>query len=453
MEKHDYKLLNKQTLSRRTLNRQVGIIAQAMELPYYKLHSLFNYWESSMKYVPSHELFLPQHIRTILTKLAHWLPVEGDPVFMVLVFLILTEDNPFTRAADKGQSINPLSLAIARRDLETLECLARTGSKRLFDILALINGSLTLDFDGISICDKACDRSLLPEFQRMLDLFASPTPWSVHIHELERWHRKWGHGIALCQMVFEAKDRYSEDLLTEYFLFKPLLNASIPHPADFIGYEDERNAVRENTRRFLAGLPAHDMLLSGDRGTGKSSTVKLMLREFSAQGLRFISTENSVDKLKIIFTVVRNQRWKYILFIDDISFSGFGNSALEFRSLIQGDLTDRPSNVIFYVTSNRRTIVRMDVDDTDKQNTRVSDEDRQEILALSDRFGLKVWFQMPTQEEYLDIVRGLAKQYKITLPEEELVQQALTWERWNNVRSPRSAQQFVRSLVTTPLPE
>lgn len=452
MDKADYKLLNKITLSKRILNRQVGIISHAGNLPYYDLKALYSILDDDFRYAQNHELFFPHNLYKTLIKLAPWLPREGDPLFLLLVFHILTAHNPFTRAASEGRTINPLTLAIAKRELENLEAIARTGAKRIFDILALINGYQPLEFDGISVCDEPCERTLLPEFQRVLDLFASPVSWGNHIPELERWHRKWGCGMALYHLTFEIKNKLSD--IPDDYSFKPLLNTTIPHPGDFIGYEDERNAVHENTSRFVAGLPAHDLLLYGDRGTGKSSTVKLMLREFSSQGLRMIATLNDIDTIKQLFTVVRNQRWKYILFIDDISFDSWKtSSALEFRSLIQGDLVDRPKNVIFYVTSNRRTIVRMETDDTDKHGKQVSAEDRQEILALSDRFGLKVWFQTPTQEQYLDIVRGLARQYGIAMAEDELVGKALQWERWNNVRSPRTAHQFVRSLVSTPLPD
>ncbi len=449
MDKHEYKLLNKNTLSKRTLNRQVGIVSHAGHMPYYNLRNIYMFLEKSFRHCDYYDLLSPENLYKILVKMAPWLPREGDPVFLVLVFLILTSDNPFTKAASEGRTINPLTLAIAKRELESLEVIARTGAKRVFDIFSMTKACQPLEFDGISVCDEPCERTPLPEFQRMLDLFASPVAWGNHIPELERWHRKWGYGVGIHHLAFN----FENDSIYG-FDFTPLFNTAIPHPSDFIGYEDERTTIRENTRRFVEGLPAHDMLLYGDRGTGKSSTIKLMLREFSGQGLRMIATDNNVKLLTELFSTVRNHRWKYILFIDDISFESWqSSSALEFRSLIQGDLIDRPKNVIFYVTSNRRTIVRMETDDTESHSSKLSAEDRQEILALSDRFGVKIWFQTPTQEQYLDIVRGLARQYGIAMAEDELVGKALQWERWNNVRSPRTAHQFIRSLVTTPLPD
>ncbi len=446
MDTREYKFLTRETRYRQALSRQRDIIAQAASLEYYDLCELYRTASIQPRDAPPHTLFAPGNINALTQALSAWLPAEGDPVFLLIVFLLLTADNPCTRAASAARPVNPLTLSIAKRELDLLECVARAGSRRIFAILSLVAGLPPLDFDGISQCDETVTRTLLPEFQRMLDLFASPAPWSSHIPELERWHRKWGYGTGLYHLSFEIEHNALDGLS-----FKPLANCAIPCTDDFFGYTDERETVRQNTLRFIQGLPAHDMLLYGDRGTGKSSTVRLMLREFADQGLRIISTSNNTDVLKKMFPAVRNQRWKYIFFIDDISFDSWGNnSALEFRSLIQGDLTDRPSNVVFYVTSNRRTIIRMDTADTDSADPRLSAEDKQEILALSDRFGLKVWFQTPTQEQYLAIVHGLARQHRLGIPENELERQALQWERWHNVRSPRTAQQFVRSLMKTP---
>ena len=183
MDKAEYKLLNKNTLSKRTLNRQVGIVSHAGHMPYYNLRNIYMFLEKSFRHCDYYDLLSPENLYKILVKMAPWLPREGDPVFLVLVFLILTSDNPFTRAASEGRTINPLTLAIAKRELESLEVIARTGAKRVFDIFSMTKACQPLEFDGISVCDEPCERTPLPEFQRMLDLFASPVAWGNHIPE------------------------------------------------------------------------------------------------------------------------------------------------------------------------------------------------------------------------------------------------------------------------------
>ncbi|HHY80072.1 MAG TPA: ATP-binding protein, partial [Thermoanaerobacter sp.] len=209
---------------------------------------------------------------------------------------------------------------------------------------------------------------------------------------------------------------------------------------DLIGYEEERKIVIENTVAFLKGFPANNVLLYGDKGTGKSSTVKALLNELYKEGLRFIEiNKNDIKDLSYILDIIKDRGMKFILFFDDLSFDESEVEYKELKSVLEGGVEILPSNVVIYATSNRRHIVTENIEDNELHNT----DAREEKLSLSDRFGITVTFVSPSQEEYLKIVKGLAQKHNIEIEWNFLKEKALQWAIWHNGRSPRSAKQFI----------
>ncbi|MBE3593035.1 MAG: ATP-binding protein [Thermoanaerobacter sp.] len=212
---------------------------------------------------------------------------------------------------------------------------------------------------------------------------------------------------------------------------------------DLIGYEEERKIVIENTVAFLKGFPANNVLLYGDKGTGKSSTVKALLNEFYKEGLRLIEiNKNDVGDLSYIIDIIKGRGMKFILFFDDLSFDESEVEYKELKSVLEGGVEILPSNVVIYATSNRRHIVTENIEDNELHNT----DAREEKLSLRDRFGITVTFVSPSQEEYLKIVKGLAQKHNIEIEWNLLKEKALQWAIWHNGRSPRSAKQFIDHL-------
>ncbi|MGI1690785.1 ATP-binding protein [Thermoanaerobacter uzonensis] len=212
---------------------------------------------------------------------------------------------------------------------------------------------------------------------------------------------------------------------------------------DLIGYEEEHKIVIENTKALLKGFPANNVILYGDKGTGKSSTVKALLNEFYKEGLRLIEiSKNEVGDLSYIIDIIKDRGMKFILFFDDLSFDESEVQYKELKSILEGGVEVLPSNVVIYATSNRRHIVTEDIEDNELHNT----DAREEKLSLSDRFGITVTFVSPSQEEYLKIVKGLAQKHNIEIEWNFLKEKALKWAIWHNGRSPRSAKQFIDHL-------
>jgi predicted AAA+ superfamily ATPase len=230
--------------------------------------------------------------------------------------------------------------------------------------------------------------------------------------------------------------------------------------SDLSGYEDQRAIVIDNTLRFLEGKPANNILLYGDRGTGKSATVKALCNEYADRGLRLLELrKQDLFHLTRILVALSSRALFFILFIDDLSFENIDDSFTRLKALLEGGAGTKPANVLIYATSNRRHLVRERFADRPGPAETADGEVRafdtmQEQFSLADRFGLTVVYAAPNQEEYLSIAEFLGRKRGL-LPageaagaeEAEALKQfrenALRWERWFNGRSPRTAVQYV----------
>ncbi|MDD3428687.1 MAG: ATP-binding protein [Oscillospiraceae bacterium] len=212
------------------------------------------------------------------------------------------------------------------------------------------------------------------------------------------------------------------------------------------GYERERAKVIANTRALLEGRPANNVLLYGDAGTGKSSTVKAVANAFKQEGLRLIEVKkNQLYQIPDIVETLSANPLKFILFIDDLSFSSNDNDFAALKAILEGSVSARGSNLAVYATSNRRHLVKESFSDRDGDEIHLADT-MQELMSLSARFGLTITYSRPDKDLYCSIVRNLAQQYNIDLQEEQLMIKAEAHAIRNGGRSPRVAKQFVELL-------
>lgn len=226
----------------------------------------------------------------------------------------------------------------------------------------------------------------------------------------------------------------------------------VAHPhlfdlADLVGIDDIRDEVLRNTAQFVAGLPANNVLLWGERGCGKSSLVKGLLKPFAEQGLRLIELKcRDIMSLPEITALLRDQPYRFVLFCDDLSFDEGEGDFRALKTLLDGDLEQRPANLLIYATSNRRHLMPERMEDNTGGGEIHPEEAVGEKLALSDRFGLSLGFYCFDQDEYLAVVRRYAQQRKLDLTDDELRDKALKWSRFSGRRSGRSALQFIDDL-------
>lgn len=212
-----------------------------------------------------------------------------------------------------------------------------------------------------------------------------------------------------------------------------------------IGYERERKRIIDNTYAFIKGKPAANVLLYGDAGTGKSSTVKAIVNEYANEGLRMIEVRKG-DLLEIpkLIEELANNPLKFILFIDDLSFAKNNEEIGALKAILEGSVTAKTSNVVIYATSNRRHLVQESFSEREGDDIHIN-ETIQEQISLSDRFGLSICFSKPNKKEYLEIIHGLLKEYKVKdIENVDMLAEQHAMSRGG--RSGRTARQFVEYL-------
>ena len=246
-----------------------------------------------------------------------------------------------------------------------------------------------------------------------------------------------GYGMFARHHVFTIEDGH-------------LVPVRYPDPqrlSELPGYEREREKVIANTRALLDGKPTNNVLLYGDAGTGKSSTVKAIANEFAADGLRLVEVKkNQLYQLPALMDELANNPLKFILFIDDLSFTANDDNFAALKAILEGSVGGRSQNVAVYATSNRRHLIKETL--TDRSGDDIHEQDtRQELMSLSARFGLTVTFQQPDKERYDAILLELARQYKVQMPSDQLYVKGAAFALRAGGRSPRVAKQFIELLA------
>ena len=246
-----------------------------------------------------------------------------------------------------------------------------------------------------------------------------------------------GYGIFARHHVFTLEDGH----LTPVRYPDPQRLSELP------GYEREREKVIANTRALLEGKPTNNVLLYGDAGTGKSSTVKAIANEFAPDGLRLIEVKkNQLYQIPALMDELAKNPLKFILFIDDLSFAANDDNFAALKAILEGSVGGRSHNVVVYATSNRRHLVKESMSDRSGDDLHASDT-RQELMSLAARFGLTVTFQQPDKERYDAILLELARQYKVQMPSDQLYVKGAAFALRAGGRSPRVAKQFIELLA------
>ncbi|MBP3697570.1 MAG: ATP-binding protein [Clostridia bacterium] len=227
----------------------------------------------------------------------------------------------------------------------------------------------------------------------------------------------------------------------------PVLHPDETTLSDLIGYEREKKIILDNTKALLEDRAAANILLTGDAGTGKSSTVKAVVNELHKEGLRIIEVrKEQLREIPVILDELSDNPLKFILFIDDLSFQKDDDNFSALKAILEGSVSAKSKNVVIYATSNRRHLVKEKFSDREGDDVHFNDT-VQEIISLSDRFGIHITFNKPNKETYLDIVRSLANKKGIKCDTAELEIKAEQFALEKGSRSARAAKQFVENII------
>lgn len=381
---------------------------------------------------------------------------NGKSFFAKIASMTFADDNLFTRAAEHKpiQEIDPMLTAFAKTDLTRL---GRIASANVADIGCRIAKKLrTMDLlEAASLIEEECRYLRADEgnnasnySEKNLSLFSSDSSCGNSLEQFAEQIHKTGAGEFGLYQTFHWESEAEE--------FLPVTNHDSISLNDLHGYEVQREIVIFNTLHFLKGKPANNLLLYGDRGTGKSATVKAVCNEYARCGLRLLEVKKKdLFDLPKIMERLSARALKFILFVDDLSFEETDSSFTAFKAFIEGGVESKPDNVIVYTTSNRRHLVKERIEDRPSGAAAASGDMRvfdtmQEQFSLADRFGVTVIFTSPNQDEYLKIAEFLGEQRGLFHPDcttdddkKHFRDNALRWEKWFNGRSPRTAVQFV----------
>lgn len=358
-----------------------------------------------------------------------------------LSYLLATVENPFSMTCEKIGAREGTVNEFAKGDFAIFKALFDYDFTLLENELGIDCFKVITSYRAIEKNGKCYNRSVSEKVQELSRKIAKATNENEIFQIVTDFYRDNGVGMLGLNKAFRVgKDGDELRLL-------PITNTEEVVLSDLIGYEIQKKKLVDNTKAFIEGKKANNVLLFGDSGTGKSTSVKAILNEYYPEGLRMIEIfKHQFEDLSTVISKIKNRNYKFIIYMDDLSFEEFEIEYKYLKAVIEGGLETKPDNVLIYATSNRRHLIRetwSDRSDMSKDELHRSDT-MQEKLSLVARFGISINYSAPSQKEYFAIVEELAKKHdNFGLSKEDLLQKANMWELSSGGLSGRTASQFI----------
>ena len=368
----------------------------------------------------------------------------GTPWQDHLLNLILKDENLLSLQAQQcPDGLGKSLVRQAETDLSRLQRLYNVDSQTVVSLLQSSDpAGEWLGWDDFGNTATDIDEHLVRV--QTAELLHEAADWSLLLPALVGCYRKAGTGLFSLYRAFQWKSSAGGSSV------RPIGEADPIRLEELVGCESQKEVLIRNTSHFLAGYPANNVFVYGDRGTGKSSAIKALLNHFASEPLRMIEvSREDLGELPEVLTLVRHRRERFIVFVDDLSFEEGETQYKTLKAVLEGSLEARPKNVLIYASSNRRHLIQEYFSDrNDLGNGEVRHQDTlQEKVSLADRFGIQLVFVTPNQREYFAIVHSLAKRRQLPIDPEDLERRALQWVQLHNARSGRTARQFVDDLT------
>ena len=373
---------------------------------------------------------------------------EGNLWHNYLTFLLANNENAFSTACEITGKVEGTINELALNDFAIFKKLYDFDFTQIESALHVNCMSLISNYKNANENSKMFNKRIrdrIVELSRHLKQTRSPQEF---LDTMTQFYKDFGVGKLGLHKAFRIESRKEADAE-----IVPITNVEHIYLKDLVGYELQKKKLIDNTEAFINGKKANNCLLFGDAGTGKSSSVKALLNEYYDRGLRMIEVyKHQFQDLPSVINQIKNRNYKFIIFMDDLSFEEFEIEYKYLKAVIEGGLEKKPDNVLIYATSNRRHLVREKFSDKEERRDDLHASDTvQEKLSLVARFGVSIFFVAPSQKEYKNIVKVLAERYGIHMPEEELYLKANQWELSHGGLSGRTAQQFINYLLGQPL--
>ena len=385
------------------------------------------------------------HMAGSLVEMAGMYGFSGNLWHNYLTQLLVNHENAFSTASEIRGAVAGSINHLAMHDFEIFKELFDYDFADLENVMGVDCISMLHDYVGTSghgsvfnqrIRDRICD----------LSKALAETETAVEFKDImTQFYKEFGVGKLGLHKAFRIA--HTE----EGALIEPITKIAHVHLDDLVGYEIAKKKLIDNTKAFVEGKKANNCLLFGDAGTGKSSSIKAILNQYYDQGLRMIEVyKHQFKDLNDVIAQIKNRNYKFIIYMDDLSFEEFEIEYKYLKAVIEGGLEKKPDNVLIYATSNRRHLIRETFKDKEDRDEELHTNDTvQEKLSLVARFGVTIYFGKPDKKQFQEIVRELAKKNGIDMPDDELLLEANKWELSHGGLSGRTAQQFIDYLAGT----
>ena len=364
-----------------------------------------------------------------------------------LAFILATTETPFTLVCEKNGGGEGSVKNFARNDLAIFQQLLQYDFTPLETTLNLDCFKVIENYQAVEKKEQIYNKSVSEKVRELSGLIAKASDSEAMYEVVTDFYKRYGVGMFGLNKAF----RVSPNIEVTGELIEPITTTGDMKLTDLIGYESQKKRLQANTEAFVNGRRANNVLLYGDAGTGKSTSIKAILNQYYDQGLRMIEVyKHEFKYLQRIIAQIKNRNYKFIIYMDDLSFEEFEIEYKYLKAVIEGGLEVKPDNVLIYATSNRRHLIRETWNDRpDSINDDMHQNDTvQEKLSLSARFGLSIGYFSPSHQEYIKMVQELAHRHpEIKLTDDELKAGAVQWEMSHAGLSGRTAQQYINSLL------
>ena len=359
-----------------------------------------------------------------------------------LTYLLVNHENAFSTACEIVGPVEGTINAFAMHDFEIFKQLYDFDLKELEKIYPSVDSSLITDYQNINEGSKFFNKRIRDRICTLAQKLAKAKSTKEFMDDMVQFYKEFGVGKLGLHKAFRIDGTVTPARIV------PITNIAHVHLDDLVGYEIAKKKLIDNTEAFVQGRPANNCLLFGDAGTGKSSSIKGILNQYYDQGLRIIEAyKHQFKDLNDIIAQVKNRNYKFIIYMDDLSFEEFEIEYKYLKAVIEGGLEKKPDNILIYATSNRRHLVREKFSDKEERRDDLHSSDTvQEKLSLVARFGVSIFFCAPDKKQFQNIVKTLAERHQVEMPEEELLLEANKWELQHGGLSGRTAQQFIDYL-------
>lgn len=387
------------------------------------------------------------------TQIKHLLQVATDYAFdknlwqNYLTFLLITNENPFSITCEKVGANEGSVNYFAKSDFKAFMELFHYDFSALEEYLGIDCFTRLSNYKAIGKKELMYNKNVSEKVRMLSEKLAAAADENEFFDAVTGFYKAYGVGMFGLNKAFRIQSREDGGVN-----FCAINNMDAVMLDDLIGYEIQKKKLVDNTLAFVEGKKANNVLLFGDSGTGKSTSIKAIVNQYYKDGLRMIEIyKHQFKYLSEIIADIKNRNYRFIIYMDDLSFEEFEIEYKFLKAVIEGGVETKPENILIYATSNRRHLIKEswnDRNDQDNSNDRHHSDTVEEKLSLVNRFGVTINYSKPTQKEYFDIVEHLARRAGVTMSDEQLRLEANKWELSHGGISGRTAEQFVSYLAS-----